>query len=81
MGQAAAGEADRFESDHTHVKTPKETIALWLWTYYEYELPDTPGRIATGIIDHLQAQGFVILNQEDPSGAKDRESSRGYIET
>jgi hypothetical protein len=78
VGQAAVGEADRFESDHTHVKQkPKATIAAWLWKYYEYGLPDTPGRLATGIVEHLQAQGFVILDQEDPAGAKDRESSRG----
>ena len=82
MGQAAVGEANRFESDSTHMKqTAKATIAAWLWTYYEYGLPDTPGRIATGLVEHLQAQGFVILEQGDPAGAKDRESFRGYTET
>lgn len=66
MGQAAVGEANRFESDYTHVKqTPKATIAAWLWKYYEYGLPDTPGRIATGLIDHLTAQGFIIVDQDE----------------
>jgi hypothetical protein len=66
VGQAAVGEANRFESDYTHVKqTPKATIAAWLWKYYEYGLPDTPGRIATGLIDHLTAQGFEIVDRDE----------------
>lgn len=78
MGQAAVGEADRFDSDHTHMrKEAGAEIAAWLWRYYEYGLPDTPGRIAKGIIEHLQAQGFVIIDRQDPAGANQRESIRG----
>ena len=47
------------------------TIAAWLWKYYEYGLPDTPGRIAKGIMQELQTQGFVIVEQDDSAGAKD----------
>ncbi len=78
MGQAAVGETDRFESDHTHMKKDAQgTIAAWLWKYYEYGLPDTPGRMAKGIMQELRAQGFVVIDHEDPAGATDRESSMG----
>ena len=82
MGQAAVGEADRFESDHTHMKNDAQaTIAAWLWKYFDYGLPDTPGRIAKGIMQELQAQGFVVTENSNPDGAVARESTRGYIET
>ena len=54
-------------------------IARWLWKYYEYGLPDTPGRLAKGIMEELQAQGFVILENSNPDGAIARESNRGAI--
>lgn len=79
MGQAAVGETDRFESDHTHMKNDAQgTIAAWLWKYYEYGLPDAPGRIAKGIMQELHAQGFVILENSNPDGATARESTGGY---
>ena len=78
MGQAAVGETDRFESDHTHMKNDAQaTIAAWLWKYYEYGLPDTPGRIAKGITEQLQSQGFVIIESSNPDGAIARESLGG----
>lgn len=71
----AVGEADQFDSDRSHMrKEAGAEIAAWLWKFYEYGLPDTPGRMAKGIVEHLQAQGFVIIDHEDPSGAKARES-------
>lgn len=80
MGQAAVGEANRFESDYTHVKKEAGAeIAAWLWRYYEFGLPDTPGRLAKGIVEHLQAQGFVIKDHQDPAGANAMESTRGVI--
>ena len=78
MGQGAVGETDRFESDHTHMKNDAQaTIAAWLWKYYEYGLPDTPGRMAKGIVQVLQAQGFVIIESSNPDGAIARESTGG----
>ena len=78
MGQGAVGETDRFESDHTHMKNDAQaTIAAWLWKYYEYGLPDTPGRIAKGIVQELQSQGFVIIESSNPDGAIARESLGG----
>ncbi len=69
---------DRFESDHTHMsKDAQGTIAAWLWKYYEYGLPDTPGRIAKGIVQELQSQGFVIIENSNPDGAIARESTGG----
>jgi hypothetical protein len=53
------------------------TIARWLWKYYEYGLPDTPGRMAKGILQGLQAQGFVVIERENPDGATARESLGG----
>jgi len=74
----AVGEADRFDSDRSHMsKEAGAEIAAWLWRRYEFGLPDTPGRIAKGIIEHLQAQGFVIIDHQDPAGAKEAESTRG----
>ena len=82
MGQGAVGETDRFESDHTHMKNDAQaTIAAWLWKYYEYGSPDTPGRIAKGIVQELQSQGFVIIESSNPDGAIARELTRGYTET
>lgn len=78
MGQAAVGEADRFESDHTRMKKEAGAeIAAWLWRYYEFGLPDTPARLAKGIVEHLRAQGFVIIDHQDPAGANAMESTRG----
>ena len=78
MGQGAVGETDRFDSDHTHMsKDAQGTIAAWLWKYYEYGLPDTPGRMAKGIVQVLQAQGFVIIESSNPDGAIARESTGG----
>ena len=78
MGQGAVGETDRFESDHTHMKNDAQaTIAAWLWKYYEYGLPDTPGRISKGITEQLQSQGFVIIESSNPDGAIARESLGG----
>jgi hypothetical protein len=54
-------------------------IASWLWRHYEYGLPDTPGRMAKGIVEHLRAQGFVIIDHQDPAGAREMESNRGVI--
>jgi hypothetical protein len=47
-------------------KELRSTIAAWLWKYYEYGLPDSPGRMATGLVAHLQAEGFSITDQEGP---------------
>jgi len=46
-------------------QTSKAIIAAWLWKNYEYGLPDTPGRIATKLVEHLQAEGFVIVDQDE----------------
>jgi hypothetical protein len=56
----------------------QSAIARWLWKYYEYGLPDTPGRLAKGIMEELRAQGFVILENSNPDGATARESLGGY---
>jgi len=75
----AVGEADRFDSDCSHMKNDAQAaIAYWLWKYYEYGLPDTPGRLAKGIMEHLQASGLVVIANDDPMGAPARESTRGY---
>jgi hypothetical protein len=62
-------------------KDAQGTIAAWLWKYYEYGLPDTPGRIAKGIVQELRSQGFVIIENSNTDGATARESTEGTNET
>lgn len=55
----------------------QSAIAAWLWKHYEYGLPHTPGQMAKGIMQELQAQGFVVIESGDPDGAGARESLGG----
>jgi hypothetical protein len=34
-------------------------IAHALWAYYEYGLPDTPGRMAKVVMAYLEREGYI----------------------